>query len=145
MAPNQPAMSPSETPVSDVLDKATGPRRAEADDLLDLHARITGQPAVVWAGRIVGFGQYAYRYESGHSGTAPLLAFAPSASRHTIYLTSDFETRWPDLTSRLGTYRASTACLYLTRLSGVDRQVLTELLERSLADTLAAWGSESAR
>lgn len=29
----------------------------------------------------------------------------------------------------------------MTRLTGVDRAVLRELLERSLADTRASWGS----
>lgn len=77
MATAQPAMSPSDAPVEAVLDRATGPRRAEVDDLLALHAEVSGKPPVVWAGRILGFGEYEYRYESGHGGRAPELAFAP--------------------------------------------------------------------
>jgi len=130
-------MSPSDMPVAEVLDRATGPRRAEADELLALHAEISGEPPVVWAGRIVGFGEYEYRYESGHGGRAPLLAFAPGPARHTIYLPDHFSERWPDLMANLGTYRASKVCLYLTRLTGVDRSVLRALLERSLEDTLS--------
>jgi hypothetical protein len=38
---------------------------------------------------------------------------------------------------RLGAYRASKACLYLTRLAKVDRGALRELLEHSLAETRA--------
>ncbi len=137
MAAKQPAMSPSDMPVAEVLDRATGPRRAEADELLALHAEISGEPPVVWAGRIIGFGEYEYRYESGHGGRAPLLAFAPGPARHTIYLPNHFSERWPDLMANLGTYRASKVCLYLTRLTGVDRSVLRALLERSLEDTLS--------
>ena len=37
--------------------------------------------------------------------------------------------------SRLGPHRASKVCLYLTRLTGVDRSTLRELLERAYADT----------
>jgi hypothetical protein len=130
-------MSPSDMPVAEVLDRATGPRRAEADELLALHAEIGGEPPVVWAGRIIGFGEYEYRYESGHGGRAPLLAFAPGPARHTIYLPDHFSERWPGLMANLGTYRASKVCLYLTRLTGVDRSVLRALLERSLEDTLS--------
>lgn len=137
MATKQPAMSPSDLPVEPVLDRATGPRRAEADELLALHREVSGEPPVVWAGRIIGFGEYEYRYESGHGGRAPLLAFAPGPSQHTIYLTNHFSERWPDLVEALGKHRASKACLYLTRLSNVDRDVLRALLERSLADTLS--------
>jgi hypothetical protein len=138
MAAKQPAMSPSAQPVDEVLDRATGPRRAEADELLAMLGEISGEEPVVWAGRIVGFGEYEYRYDSGHRGNAPLLAFAPGSTKHTIYLTNDFTERWPELIAQLGKHRASKACLYLTRLSDVDRGVLRALLERSLADTRSA-------
>lgn len=135
MAAKQPAMSPSDMPVAEVLDRVTGPRRAEADELLALHAELTGAEPVVWARRIIGFGEYEYRYESGHGGRMPELAFATGSARHTLYLVDDFAERWPDLLERLGRYRASKACLYLTRLTGVDRSALRELLERSLAES----------
>src|SRR5699024_4532566 len=96
MATKTPAMSPSDMPVSDVLARATGPRRDEAQELLELHREVSRTEPIVWAGRIIGFGEAEYRYESGHSGIAPLLAFAPGPSRHTIYLVSDFAERWPD-------------------------------------------------
>ncbi|WP_285105589.1 DUF1801 domain-containing protein [Promicromonospora sp. MEB111] len=135
MPTKQPAMSPSDLPVTEVLDRATGPRRAEADELLAIFGEVSGEKPVVWAGRIIGFGEYEYRYESGHGGRSPLLAFAPGPTRHTIYLPEHFAERWPDLLAELGTYRASKVCLYLTRLTGVDRGVLRALLERSLAET----------
>jgi hypothetical protein len=135
MAEKQPAMSPSDLPVEVVLDRATGPRRVEVEELLALLGEISGEQPVVWAGRIIGFGEYEYRYETGHSGRSPLLAFAPGPTKHTIYLANDFAERWPDLMIRLGKHRASKVCLYLTRLSDVDRGALRELLERSLADT----------
>jgi len=135
MSAKQPAMSPSDLPVSEVLDRATGPRRAEADELLAMFGEISGEPAVVWADRIIGFGAFEYRYESGRGGRAPRLAFAPGPTKHTIYLPEHFSERWPDLMSRLGPHRASKVCLYLTRLTGVDRSTLRELLERAHAET----------
>src|SRR5690554_386542 len=129
-------MSPSDLPVVEALDRATGPRRAESEELLALHREVSGREPVVWAGRIIGFGEYEYRYESGHSGRAPLLAFAPGSTRHTIYLVSGFAERWPDLMEALGPHRASKACLYFLRLSKLDRKVLRELLQRSLAEVL---------
>ena len=138
MPPASPAMFPSDTPVAEILDRATGPRRPEVDELLELFSDLTWETPVVWAGRIIGFGDVEYRYASGHGGRMPLLAFAPGAARHTIYLVSDFAEKWPELLSRLGPHHASTACLYVTRLSALDRDVLRELLERSLAETRAA-------
>ncbi|KQW07471.1 hypothetical protein ASC66_00145 [Leifsonia sp. Root4] len=135
MADKAPAMTPSDLPVEVVLDRATGPRRDEADELLALLGDVSGEEPVVWAGRIIGFGEYEYRYESGRGGRSPLLAFAPGPTKHTIYLANDFAERWPDLVARLGKHRASTVCLYLTRLTGVDRSALRELLELSLAES----------
>lgn len=109
MAAKQPAMSPSDLPVAQVLDRATGPRRAEADELLAMFIEISGEQPVVWAGRIIGFGEYEYRYECGHGGRSPRLAFAPRPA-NTIYLAHDFSERWPDLMTRLaGTVRARSA------------------------------------
>lgn len=135
MAAKPPAMSPSDLPVAQVLDRTTGPRRAEAEELLELLGEISGEQPVVWAGRIIGFGEYEYRYESGRGGRSPVLAFAPGPTKHTIYLVNDFSQRWPDLMARLGKHRASKVCLYLTRLTGVDRNALRQLLEHSLAET----------
>lgn len=134
-----PAMRPTGEPVVEVLDRARGPRRAEADELCELLGEISGDTPVVWASRIIGFGEVEYRYESGHGGTMPVLAFSPSASKHTIYLTSDFAQRWPDLVEKLGKHTNGTACLYLTRLSDVDIDVLRELLVRTLEHTRTEW------
>ncbi|WP_166971724.1 DUF1801 domain-containing protein [Brevibacterium atlanticum] len=139
MAHRTPAMRPTGEPVADILDRALGPRRAEADELVDLLADVSGEQPVVWASRIIGFGEVMYTYESGHSGLMPALAFSPAARQHTINLTSDFENRWADLMTRLGGRRSGTACLYLSRLEGIDRAVLRELLERTRDHTLAEW------
>ena len=93
---------------------------------------LTGEAPVVWAGKILGFGEYEYRDASGHSGRAPLLAFAPGPTKHTLYLVPAFAERWPELVAQLGPHKASKGCLYLTRLEGVDRGALRALLQRSL-------------
>lgn len=139
MAQRTPAMRPTGEPVAEILDRAQGLRRAEADELINLLGEVSGEQPVVWASRIIGFGEVTYTYESGRSGAMPVLAFSPAARQHTIYLTSDFESRWADLMARLGSYRSGTACLYLTRLEGIDRVVLRELLDRTRDHTLAEW------
>lgn len=128
-------MSPSDLPVAVALDRATGARRAEADELLSLLAEVSGEKPVVWAGRIVGFGAHEYEHPSGRTGWSPKLAFATGRSNHTIYLPEDFADRWPELLAQLGPHRASKVCLYLTRLEGVDRAALRALLEAALETT----------
>ena len=143
MAASEPAMSPSDMPVAEVLDRVTGPRRAEADELLAIHREVSGSEPVVWAGRILGFGEHRYAYESGRTGRVPELAFATGSQRHTIYLTENFAESWPELLGALGPHRASKVCLYITRLSKVDSGVLRELLVRALAETRGGEGTHS--
>lgn len=133
MPKKTPAMMPSDVSYVEVLDKVDGPRRAEADELVALRRELTGEEPVVWAGRMIGFGLTEYLYESGHGGIMPRLAFATNQAKHTLYLTPGFAEQWPELLEQLGPYKASKACLYVTRLSKVDARVLRELLERTLA------------
>ena len=72
---------PSDTSVDEALDRATGPRRGEVTELLELFEHVAQRPPVVWAERIVGFGQYAYAYDSGREGIAPEIAFASGSKR----------------------------------------------------------------
>ena len=64
----------------------------------------------------------------------PVAAFATGARQNTIYLDSGFEERRPELMRDLGRYRAGTACLYITRLANVDREVLRALVVASIGD-----------
>lgn len=126
------AMTPSDQPVADVLARITGPRLDEAFRLLTLHTEVSGESPVVWAGRIIGFGEYHYRYDSGHEGDMPRLAFASDSRRHTLYLNPGFAETEAELLAALGPHTASKACLYITRLDRVDEAVLRTILERTL-------------
>jgi hypothetical protein len=81
-----PAMSPSDMPPGELLEALPQSRKDDARALMDIMAELTAESPVVWAGRIVGYGQYRYRYDSGHKGVAPLVSFAAGRSRLAIYL-----------------------------------------------------------
>lgn len=138
MAAKKPAMSPTDISPAQVLGRVEGPRQEEAHQLLTLHQQVSGEQPLVWANRIIGFGQYRYRYDSGHGGTAPLLGFASNSTKHTIYLDPDTLVKRRDLLDQLGPHKVSKTCLYLTRLSKINLEILEELLKQSLAATRAA-------
>ena len=86
---------------------------------------------MLW-GSIVGFGHYHYAYESGREGDMFLTGFSPRKTALTAYIMGGFE-KHDDLLSRLGTFKIGKSCLYMTRLSKVDRAVLEDLIAQSLA------------
>jgi len=108
-------------------------RRAESQTLLDMMGRVTGFEPAMWGPSIVGFGEYHYNYASGRQGDFFLTGFAPRKSAMTVYIMPGFK-KFPDLMARLGKFKNSVSCLYLTKLANADLSVLEELVARSVAD-----------
>jgi hypothetical protein len=108
------------------------PRREDARRLCTIMQEITGEPPVMWAASIIGFGTYHYRYASGHEGDSPLASFAPRRQHLVIYLVGGFETRHRSVLAALGPHTTGKGCLYLRRLDDVDQQALRDLIDRSV-------------
>lgn len=118
-------------------------RRRDAETLLGLMLRVTGEPARMW-GSIVGFGQYHYRYESGREGDAPAAGFAARKAASSIYLPDGVGT-YVDLLARLGGHTTGVGCLYLKDVEAVDLAVLESILARSYASVTAGTFTQRAR
>lgn len=113
-------------------------RQAEARVLLDLFGKATGFPARMWGPSIVGFGRYAYRYESGHAGEAAATGFSPRKAEISIYIMPGYQD-YSAILSRLGPHRLGKACLYVRRLDRIDTGVLGELIRAAVADLGQRW------
>lgn len=116
-------------------------KRKDSFTILELMQSITREEPKMWGDAIVGFGCYHYRYESGHEGDMPLVAFSPRKQSLTLYITRDFE-RYPELIQRLGKHSTSKACLYIKKLADVDMAVLEDLLRESF-ETMARKTSQA--
>jgi Domain of unknown function (DU1801) len=114
--------------------------RASPEQLTDCKAimamceRVTKQQAYMWGPSIVGYGSYTYRYPSGHSGEAPLAAFAIRGRELVVYLGVD-DPGQAELLARLGKHKMGKACLYVKRLADLDTQVLEVLIAHAVAET----------
>jgi len=88
----------------------------------------TGHPPKMWGASIVGFGQYHYKYDSGHEGDSCLTGFSPRKQNISLYLmhgASDHS----DLLNKLGKFKAGKGCIYIKKLSDVDQHILTDLVK----------------
>ena len=111
-------------------------RRRDAETLLELMSRVTGQPARIAYKGLVGFGTYHYTYESGREGDAPGAGFAPRKPATTIYL-NDGVDAYADELERLGPHTTGVGCLYVKDLSKIDLEVLEQVV-RSSYETLTS-------
>jgi hypothetical protein len=109
-------------------------RRADADELVRIFGRATGEKPVMWGTSIVGFGKYHYRYESGREGDMCLAGFSPRSAALVLYALSGAKEE-AGLLARLGKFKRSKACLYVKRLDDVDRKVLEDLVRVGASHT----------
>ena len=118
---------PTDVPVDEFLSTLDPRRAAEGAELVDIYRSVTGAEPVMWGPSIVGFGQYAYTYASGHTGVWPRTGFSPRKAKLSLYGLQDH----PDSASvleRLGPHTAAVGCVYVNRLAAIDVDVLRELI-----------------
>jgi hypothetical protein len=107
-------------------------RRDDGLALLDLFAQVTGAPAKMWGPSIIGFGQYHYRYESGHEGDMCRLGFSPRKANLVLYVADSPQSE--GLFAGLGKHKRGKSCLYINKLADVDMSVLRDLVTESWAE-----------
>ena len=107
-------------------------RQSDAREVRALMSAAAKAPAVMWGSAIVGFGERRLRYDDGREIDWMVIGFSPRKASTTLYLSGGVEF-YADLLERLGKHSTGKGCLYLKRLSDVDRGVLAEVLKRSVA------------
>jgi hypothetical protein len=109
-------------------------QRNDARTLIALMRRVTKQEPRMWGPSIVGFGNYHYKYASGHEGESALAGFAVRGRELVVYIATGFEGR-DVLLARLGKHKTGKVCVYIRRLANVDLKVLETLVARSVTET----------
>lgn len=123
---------------------ASKTRRRDADTLLELMARITGEEPRMWGPSIIGFGSYHYKYASGREGDAPASGFSPRKAATSVYLPDGIGTYTEQL-AHLGEHNAGVGCLYLKDLAKTDLEVLESIITESYrAVTAGMFGQRAA-
>jgi hypothetical protein len=139
----EPKTKPSTTTVTALLASVENDRRRQdAKIVLKMMREVTGIKPKVWGETMIGFGSYDYTYDSGHSGTAMLIGFAPRKANLVLYVL-DYSEALDDLLARLGPHKRGKGCLYLTDLSKNDLDVLRELIEQSFRSKVESAGENA--
>jgi hypothetical protein len=108
-------------------------KRDDSYTMIAMCKDITGFEAKMWGLSIIGFGNYHYKYDSGHEGDMPLAAFSPRKDAISIYLCSGFKRR-AELSAKLGKYKdkEGRGCIYIKKLDDVNMHVLKEMYVASI-------------
>lgn len=117
--------------VDDFLTALGDDKISDSRWLIKLMQKATGEAPKMWGPSIIGFGKYHYRYESGHAGESCLIGFSPRKREFVLYIGPGFEPFQTQL-ARLGKHKTGQSCLYIKRLSDIDKSVLEELIAASV-------------
>ncbi len=106
-------------------------KKADSFRLIELMQEWSGFEPRMWGPTIIGFGNYHYKYTSGHEGDAPVLGFSPRKAAFSLYVYSETE-RSKLALAGLGKFKMSKACIYVKKLSDIHISALQELCTESI-------------
>jgi len=104
---------------------------ADCRTIMQLMKKATGEEARMWGPGIVGYGRYAYKYETGREGEWMITGFSPRKANLTLYIMMGFEEE-AALMEKLGKHTTGKSCLYIKKLSDVDLKLLEKLIVKGV-------------
>jgi len=106
-------------------------KKTDSFQLIELMKEWSDSEPKMWGPSIIGFGNYHYKYASGHEGDAPVIGFSPRKAAFSLYVYSDTE-KSKLLLPDLGKFKMSKACIYIKKLSDINIPILKELCMESI-------------
>lgn len=107
-------------------------KRDDSYYLIKLMESVTGEPPKMYGPTIIGFGEYHYKYASGHEGKAPLLGFSPRKSAISLYVFTGLDIH-SHLLKDLGKFKMGKACIYAKKMADINEEPLVILMNESIA------------
>lgn len=115
-------------------------KRTDSMTLLALMQSISGYEPKMYGPSIVGFGNYHYKYASGHEGDAPLIGFSPRKAAISLYVYTGLAEH-EYLLKDLGKFKMGKACVYVKKLSDINEQALENLIKATIKFLKSKYGS----
>lgn len=107
-------------------------KREEAMRLDAVFRDVTGWRPKLW-GKMIGYGQYHYRYASGREGDFLATGFNMRARDISLHILPGY-TEFPKIAARLGPHERGKSCWYIKSLDMVDEAALRDLIRAGLDD-----------
>ncbi|WP_104385845.1 DUF1801 domain-containing protein [Sphingobacterium sp. HMA12] len=106
-------------------------KREDSIQLIHLMHTVSHEVPKMFGESIIGFGQYHYKYASGHEGYAPLIGFSPRKAAISLYVYTGLDEHRP-LVEKLGKFKQGKACIYIKKLSDINTDHLTTLMQQTI-------------
>lgn len=120
----------------------TEQKRKDSFELIKLMQQVTGHKPKMWGPSIIGFGMYHYKSDrSSQKGDWPLVGFSPRKAAISLYVYTGSKEH-AHLLKDLGKFKMGKACIYVKRLSDINREVLITLMRETIAFLQTKYGRQ---
>ena len=106
-------------------------KKADSFRLIELMREWSGFEPKMWGPTIIGFGNYHYKYASGHEGDAPIIGFSPRKAEFSLYVFAPTE-KSKNLLGDFGKFKMGKACIYVKKLADINISTLHKLCDESI-------------
>lgn len=102
-------------------------QQKDSRTIIELMQKATKSPPKMWGSAIIGFGDRRLVYDSGRELDWFIIGFSPRKNALSLYLSFDINAC--PLLTKLWKYKTGKGCLYIKRLSDIDREVLKQIIQ----------------
>ena len=106
-------------------------KKADSLSLIKLMSEWSGSEPKMWGPTIIGFGNYHYKYASGHEGDMPLIGFSPRKAAFSLYVYTPTEECQHQL-ENLGKFKMGKACIYVKKMADINIPVLEAICKATI-------------
>jgi hypothetical protein len=106
-------------------------KKQDSHKLIELMQKWSGFEPKMWGPTIIGFGNYHYKYASGHEGDAMLIGFSPRKAEFSLYILAPGNEN-KKLLDQLGNIKMGKACIYIKKLTDINIEILEKLSKETI-------------
>jgi hypothetical protein len=125
----EPKTKPTKQSIAAFLKTVDPKKREDAETLVALFTKVTGEKPVMWGTSIVGYGKLHYKSVSSE-GDWMRTGFSPRKANFSLYVL-EWQGKPSPLLKKLGKYKPGGGCLYINKLADIDLNVLELLIKES--------------
>ena len=127
--------------LSDLIATLPEGKRQEARRLDAVFREVTGWSPRPAGRNTIGYGRYAYRYDSGRTGESFATGFAMRTRDVSLHIRPGYQ-EFPEIAARLGPHTRGKSCWYVRSIDAIDEDALRDLILSGLDDLRVRWPVE---
>ncbi len=100
--------------------------------IIEMMKKISGEEPKMWGASIIGFGNKRYKSpKTGREVDWFLIGFSPRKANLSLHLAIDIN-KHENILQNLGKYKTGAGCLYINKLTDIDKKQLEKLIKNAL-------------